>query len=75
MRYALNISDNNRILSVTYEKYSTEGMPIVETLPDGNISDYLYVNGEYVYDPLPIPPIPYDPTADEILDVLLGVSK
>lgn len=31
------------------------GMPIVNTLPDGNLPDYLYVNGMYIYDPLPIP--------------------
>jgi uncharacterized membrane protein len=28
---------------------------IVDELPVGNISDYLYVDGRYVYDPLPKP--------------------
>ena len=24
----------------------------VETLPDGNLYDYLYINGEFVYSPI-----------------------
>jgi hypothetical protein len=27
----------------------------VDTLPEGNLPDYRYVDGEYVYDPLPRP--------------------
>ena len=56
--YALNLNENNRILSATFDKYAPKKQPRVEQLPDGNISDYLYVNGEYVYDPLPVPPEP-----------------
>lgn len=55
MKYALNLAEDNRILSATYEKYAVDGMPIVETLPEGDISDYLYVNGGYIYNPLPEP--------------------
>lgn len=55
MRYALNLADDGRILSVTYEQYAAPGQPIVDTLPEGNVNDYLYVNGEFVYDPLPVP--------------------
>lgn len=53
--YALNLDTDRRILSATFEKYSTEGMPKVEVLPEGDVSDYRYVNGEYVYEPLPEP--------------------
>lgn len=67
-KYALNLADDKRILSATYEEYATEGMPIVEALPEGNISDYLYVDGEYVYEPLPEPePVEQEPTAEEQL--------
>ena len=52
MRYALNIAEDGRILSATYEKYAWEGTVIVDTLPEGNISDYLYRDGEYIYSPL-----------------------
>lgn len=52
MKYALTIDHETRhILSATFAKYAVEGMPIVDTLPDGNISDYLYENGQYVYSP------------------------
>lgn len=55
MRYALNLADGGRILSVTYEQYAAPGQPIVDTLPEGNANDYLYVNGEFAYDPMPVP--------------------
>lgn len=51
--YALNIDkETNRILSATFSRYATDGMPIVDTLPDGDITDYLYDNGEYIYEPM-----------------------
>ena len=58
MKYALNLNEDSRILSVTYEKYAAPGMPLVDTIPDDNVTDYLYVDGEYVYDPIPAPPEP-----------------
>lgn len=51
--YALKLSEDNRILFATFEEYATDDMPKVETLPDGDISDYKYVDGVYVYEPLP----------------------
>ena len=53
MKYALNLAEDGRILSATYEKYAPADAVLVNTLPEGNISDYLYVDGAYVYDPLP----------------------
>jgi len=66
MRYALSLGQDNRILSVTYERYATASMVIVNDIPSGNVSDYRYVNSQYVYDPLPEPtPItPEDPVGD-----------
>ena len=61
-KYALNLDADGRILSATYESYAVPGMPIVEGLPDGDITDYKYINNEYVYDPLPDPE-PEEPTA------------
>lgn len=52
-KYALELSVDKRILSATYEEYASENAVMVDELPDGNIADYLYENGEYVYDPLP----------------------
>ena len=89
--YALNLSEKNRILSAcivlpseyddkdnpVYEivdgKYN--GMVVVETIPDGNIVDYLYIDGEYIYEPLPKEPeIKPESTTDEVLNVLLGIG-
>ena len=55
--YALNLDNDGRILSVTYEQYAAPGQPIVDTLPEGDIADWKRVDGEYVYDPLPKPAV------------------
>ena len=78
MKYALNLDKtNNRILSVcTVLSIGTyAGMPIVDNIPDGDVTDYLYIDGEYVYDPLPDDPEPEtEATTEEVLDVLLGIG-
>lgn len=53
MKYALNLGEDGRILSVTYEHFAAEGMPVVDELLEGNVGDYRYVNGEFIYDSLP----------------------
>lgn len=58
MIYALNLDKDHRILSATYDQYAPPSQPRVSTLPTGDITDYLYKNGGYVYDPLPAPPEP-----------------
>ena len=73
--YSLNLSEDNRILSACICLEGFEYTNIVDVLPDGDISDYKYIDGEYVYDPLPEPePQPVEPTAHEILDALLGIG-
>ena len=73
--YSLNLSEDNRILSACICLEGFEYTNIVDTLPDGDVSDYRYVDGEYVYDPLPEPePQPEEPTTDDVLDALLGIG-
>lgn len=70
-KYALCLHDNNRIhhACVALPGGDYGDMPIVETLPEGNPSDYLYINGEYVHDPLleqtPDEPVEPTPTLEE----------
>lgn len=75
--FALNLNSDNRILSACVVLPSTPAaLPRVDALPVGDVSDYLYKDGAYVYDPLPKPDPPTpEPTADEILNILLGVSE
>ena len=58
--YALNLNEEKRILSacVVLPNGDYTDMPIVETLPDGDVTEYLYTDGEYVYSPLPKPEEP-----------------
>lgn len=52
--YALKLDKDNRILSVTFDRFAPEDQIRVETLPEGNVTDYKYENGVFVYDPLPV---------------------
>lgn len=73
---ALNLADDGRILSCTYDEYAPPEQPRVTQIPDDNIADYKYIDGEYVHDPLPAPPEP-EPveTADDVLNALLGIEQ
>ena len=73
MTYALNLADDGRIMSacLVLPHGNYKNIPIVETLPDGDITDYLYVDGEYIHDPLPKPEPPEpQPTHDERITAL-----
>ena len=73
--YSLNLDKDGRILSACICLEGFEYTNIVEALPEGDISDYRYVGGKYVYDPLPMPePQPEEPTIDDVLDALLGIG-
>lgn len=51
--YSLNLDKEKRILSAcvcldgkTYEN-------VVDVLPEGDVTDYKYIDGEYIHNPLP----------------------
>ena len=53
--YYLNLDkETNRVLShsLLFNAHTMPGTPPVQKLPDGNLYDYLYVNGELVYSPI-----------------------
>lgn len=57
--YALNLeADTERVLSATFPEYAPSDAVLVEELPEGNVADYLYKNGQFIYDPLSQPPKP-----------------
>lgn len=66
MKYALNLTEDGRILSATYETYASADAVLMEELPEGDISDYLYQNGKYIYAPIP----ELEPSAEEQIVVL-----
>lgn len=75
MRYALKLAEDGRILSATYEKYAPAGAVIVDELPDGDLHEYRYVDGEFVFDPIPVVEVEEEPSIDEIVNALLGVTE
>lgn len=52
-KFALNIAEDGRILSATFERFAPAAAALVDELPEGNISDYRYQDGKFVHDPLP----------------------
>lgn len=51
--YVLNLNEDNRILSACFDnEYIDPSLPRVESLPEGDIYDYLYIDGEYIYSPI-----------------------
>lgn len=70
MNYALNLAEDSRILSacVVLPHGIYDDMPLVDVLPEGNIYEYLYVDGEYIHDPLPKPEPA--PSGDSVWDEL-----
>jgi hypothetical protein len=73
IKFALNLAEDGRILSacVVLPNGNYEGMPIVDELPNGNIYEYRYVDGEYILDPLPEPEQPEPaPSGDSVWDEL-----
>lgn len=86
--YLLNIdSETNRVLSVwnVIDGMEYGDMPMVDAFPVGNVADYLYIDGEFVYDPLPKPEPEPEPepgptgktvTADEMAAAIMeGVNE
>ena len=70
MKYALNLSEDNRILSacVVFPKGNYDYMSIVDVLPEGNIADYLYINNEYIHDPIPVVEVEETPSQLDIIE-------
>ena len=52
MNYALNLAEDGRILSATYPKYAPADAVLVEALPEGDISEYIYKDGKYTHKPM-----------------------
>ena len=52
MKYALNLAEDGRILSATYPQYAPDDAVLVDTLPEGDISEYIYRDGEYIHEPM-----------------------
>ena len=53
MKFALNVAEDGRVLSVTYPEYAPEDALLVDEIPDGDVSDYIYKDGKFVHEPLP----------------------
>ena len=67
MKYALNLAEDGRILSVTYEEFAPADAVLVEEFPE-NVTDYRYVEGEFIYDPLPMPNYDEQPTQLDVIE-------
>ena len=74
MKYALNLNEEGRILSATFVKYAQPKAIKVDELPEGNISDYRYVEGEFIYDPIPVPEAELTPSKLDIIEAQVAYT-
>ena len=68
MKYALNLAEDGRILSATYEEFAPADAVLVDELPEGNIADYRHVDGVYIHDPIPVELIEEKPSQFDIIE-------
>lgn len=69
--YGLTLDKDNRINVIgIYHEGFPDDVVVVDTIPDGDHMDYLYVNGQYVYSPRPQPPEPEVPSDASVWDEL-----
>ena len=69
--YALNLAEDGRLLSATYPQFAPADAVVVEALPEGNIADYIYQDGGFVYSPLPKSEVVTTPSAQDDTDAML----
>ena len=53
--YALNLEENGRILSVCNCLEGQIYEYVVDSFPDGDVTEYRYMDGKFIHDPLPKP--------------------
>ena len=51
MKYALNLAEDGRVLSVAEADYAPLNSIIVDNIPEGDISEFRYVDGEFIHEP------------------------
>lgn len=67
VRHGLTLDDDNRIVSAVPQRYAPDGAIIVDKLPDGDVAEYRYVDGEYIHDPLPTVEVEPVQSTEELL--------
>lgn len=82
---ALNLDEDGRCLSATFSRFAPESQPRVESLPEGDLYEYRYVNGEFIHDPLPEEEVEEETLEEkvaalqkqnaELLEALLEISE
>lgn len=69
----LRLAEDGRVLHAAWYRVPPAGAVIVprSALPEGDVTQYRYVDGAFVHDPLPEPePEPEPPTAEERISAL-----
>ncbi len=76
IKYALKTDEDNRIIEFTFDTYADDTYTLVDSAPNHYWGDCLFIDGEYIYDPLPQPepPEPVE-TTDDVLNALLGIEQ
>lgn len=66
--YSLKLDENNRILSVSYANFTSLTGHVVDYIPEGNIYEYKYIDGEFIHDPISIEEVVEQPSRIDIIE-------
>lgn len=53
MKYGLHLAPDGRVLSAALAEFSAEASVGAQVLPEGDLADYRFLEGDFVYDPQP----------------------
>lgn len=72
--YGLILNEDNRIVECGIYAVYPKNAIRVDTLPDGDPMDYLYIDGQYVYSPLPVIEPEEKPSQMDILEAQVAYT-
>ena len=74
MKYALHLGEDGRVLSVTFAQFATADSVLVEEIPDGDVAEYIYMEGEFEYAPFPEHKVEEMPDRLDVIEAQLAYT-
>lgn len=73
MLYSLKLDTDSRVLSACVCLEGKQYENVVDALPEGDITDYKFIDGEFIHEPQPQEVIIPEPTIEERLSAVEDV--
>lgn len=73
-KYGLTVQEDGRLLTATFPEFASQDAVFVDELPEGDITNYRYVDGEYIYDPILIEVEEEQPSQLDIIEAQVAYT-